>query len=247
MTKNKIFGLIGYPLGHSFSRKFFNQKFKEENINAEYRNFEISDIQEFKNILDKDIAGLNITIPYKEKIMPLLAEIDETARQIGSVNVVKVTMLKNGIHTKGFNTDVIGFSDSIRPYLKPVHKNALVLGTGGASKAVVYALRQLDVSPTLVSRSNKNGSLTYAELTQELIQSAKVIVNTTPLGMFPNTEQCPDIPYDALGKDHICFDLIYNPAKTLFLKKAAKQKATAINGMEMLVRQALAAWNIWNE
>lgn len=243
----KIYGLVGYPLGHSFSRRFFNEKFSVENINAEYRNFELSDISHIGDVIESGVCGLNVTIPYKQTVMPFLSRLDSEASRIGSVNVIKIERQNGKISTVGYNTDVEGFCHSIAPHLLPRHRNALVLGTGGASKAVVYGLRKMGISPTLVSRTSGEGRLTYGELTPDIIRSHEVIVNTTPLGMFPHVDACPDIPYEHLSDNHLCFDLIYNPDMTLFLEKAKKQNADTVNGMEMLIGQALAAWKIWNE
>lgn len=247
MKDNKIYGLIGFPLGHSFSKSFFNEKFKEEGIHAEYRNFEIGDISQIRQIFS-EVDGLNVTIPYKEMVMPYLSEIDATAEKIGSVNVIKIARCSNGsVRTKGYNTDIIGFSDSIKPYLRSHHQSALVLGTGGASKAVVCGLNRLGIATRLVSRSTANAALTYDDLTVGLIESTPIIVNTTPLGMFPKVDACPDIPFEGISSGHICFDLIYNPEETVFLKKARQRQAVAINGLDMLIGQAIAAWKIWNE
>lgn len=248
-----IYGLIGYPLGHSFSRDYFNKKFEAEGIDAEYKNFELPTIDDFNYVIAKNpnIKGLNVTIPYKEKIIPLLDGLDPTAAAIGAVNVIKV--IRNAreeiISLKGYNSDVIGFIDSIRDMLRPTHKKALVLGTGGASKAVVYGLKQLGIEPTLVSRTKGEGRLTYHDLSlhPELINEHTVIVNTTPLGMYPNVDKCPDLPYDYITSEHLCYDLLYNPDTTLFLKKCTERGAATKNGIEMLLMQAFAAWNIWRQ
>lgn len=245
---NKTFGLVGFPLGHSFSKKFFNEKFATEHIDAEYKNFEIDDISLITDIFkDTNVTGLNVTIPYKERVLQYIDKIDSEANAIGSVNVIKIIRNGDRVTTKGFNTDIIGFRRSIEPHLRPSHKSALVLGTGGASKAVAHCLRSLDISVDLVSRTSGNGRLTYPDLSEQVIKSHLVIVNTTPLGMYPKVDECPDIPYDAITPGHICFDLTYNPAETLFLKKSKRQGADTINGMEMLIGQALAAWDIWND
>lgn len=243
----KTYGLIGFPLGHSFSRQFFNEKFKNENIAAEYRNFEIPDIRQIREIIASGVCGLNVTIPYKEQVIPFLDELDSAAEKIGSVNVIKISKDNGCIKTKGYNTDIIGFCKSIAPHIKPAHKRALVLGSGGASKAVSAGLHELGISTTFVSRSRKNGAVTYDDLTVTTMDSYQIIVNTTPLGMYPNTDSSPDIPYEGLTTGHICFDLVYNPEKTLFLQKAQERQSLTINGLEMLIEQALAAWKIWNE
>lgn len=250
--KTSLYGLIGYPLGHSFSQNFLNQKFEAENINAKYVNFEIPNIEDFPSViaLHPDLEGLNVTIPYKQQVMQYLSALDTTAAEIGAVNVIKVVHNDKGEISGliGYNSDVIGFMDSIKPLLKPSHKKALVLGTGGASKAVCYGLRQLGVEPTLVSRTKAEGRLTYSDLNDkpEIMTTHTVIVNTTPLGMYPNVDNCPDIPYDCLSPEHLCYDLLYNPDVTLFMKKSAQNGAVTKNGLEMLLMQAFAAWNIWN-
>lgn len=244
----KIFGLIGYPLGHSFSRKFFNNKFRNEDIDAEYRNFEIDDISLAENIfLQSEICGLNVTIPYKQQIIPLLNEVDKDAQAIGSVNVIKFVRKGELVKTIGFNTDIIGFHDSIAPHIRSHHESALILGTGGASKAVAHCLRSLGISIDFASRTSENGKMAYTDLTEQIVSSHQIIVNTTPLGMFPNVDACPDIPYQGISSSHICFDLTYNPEETLFLRKSKQYGADTINGMEMLIGQALAAWRIWND
>lgn len=246
---SKIYGLIGYPLIHSFSQNYFNQKFEAENIDARYLNFEIADIGELMEVLSENpnLNGLNVTIPYKEQVIPYLNEIDEDAAKIGAVNVIKFIPGKNGITLKGYNSDIIGFCDSLRPLLKPIHKNALVLGTGGAAKAITQGLLNLGITPTYVSRTKREGMLTYDDLTPEIMDSNHVIVNTTPLGMYPHTEECPDIPYQLLTPNHLCYDLLYNPDVTLFMKRSQEYGAEVKNGLEMLLLQAFAAWNIWND
>ncbi len=247
---NKLYGLIGFPLIHSFSQNYFNQKFEAENIDAKYVNFEIPDIGDFMEVISENpnLCGLNVTIPYKEKIIPYLNEIDEDAAKIGAVNVIKIIRGKNNqIKFKGYNSDIIGFCDSLRPLLKSCHTRALVLGTGGAAKAVVRGLENIGIKSTYVSRSKREGMLTYSELTPEVMSSHKIVVNTTPLGMYPHMDECPDIPYECLTPDHLCYDLLYNPDVTLFMKKAAEYGAETKNGLEMLLLQAFAAWNIWNE
>ena len=244
----KIFGLIGYPLGHSFSRKFFTDKFQKEGINAEYRNFEIADISQVADILQAhNVCGLNVTIPYKQQIIPYLDSLDKDAECIGSVNVIKLTRSNGSLTTTGYNTDVIGFHDSIAPHLHPYHKSALVLGTGGASKAVAHCLHSLGIAVDFASRASGVGRIAYTELSEQTIADHQIIVNTTPLGMFPDVDSCPDIPYSGISRHHICFDLTYNPAETLFLRESKQQGADTVNGMEMLIGQALAAWKIWND
>ncbi len=243
------YGLIGYPLGHSFSKDFFHEKFGKEGIDAEYLNFEIPDIGCFPDIItgNPGLHGLNVTIPYKEQVIPFLDELSEEAHEIGAVNVVKVSRHDGSTILKGYNSDVIGFMSSIRPVLKQVHRKALILGTGGASKAVRYGLHQSGIDCTFVSRTVKTGMLTYEQLTEEIMTDHLVIVNTTPVGMYPRTEACPDIPYDMIGENHLLFDVIYNPEETLFLQKGRLRGASVKNGLEMLILQAKAAWNIWQE
>lgn len=251
------YGLIGYPLGHSFSRQFFTEKFRKEGIDARYLNFEIPAVDGLKDIIREHplLCGLNVTIPHKQAVMPLLDEISEEARQIGAVNVISIRRKAAGagngsddvIILKGYNADVIGFSDSIRPLLKPWHKKALVLGTGGASKAVVYGLKSLGVEPVNVSRTPKSGMLGYSDLSESAMREHTVIVNCTPLGTWPKTDACPDIPYNLLTGRHLLYDLVYNPELTLFLKRGQEHGATIKNGLEMLHLQALASWRFWNE
>lgn len=248
--KSKIYGLVGFPLGHSFSQSFFNDKFAKESIDASYENFEIDDIGSFMEIFAEfpELSGLNVTIPYKQLVIPYMDEMDSVADEIGAVNVVKIMKKADGdLFLKGYNSDIIGFSDSISPLIKSHHKKALVLGTGGASKAVVCGLQKLGIEPVLVSRKPKEGVLTYQDLTEDVMNDHTVIVNATPAGMYPNVDNCPDIPYSLITDKHLCFDLVYNPDVTLFMKKAAEHGATVKNGLEMLHLQALAAWKIWND
>ena len=247
----KTFGLFGYPLGHSFSQDYFTKKFAAEKIDAQYLNFQIEDISLFpEKVLTIDgLFGLNVTIPYKQKVMAYLDEIDETAQKVGAVNVVKIIRNGSKMRLRGCNSDVVGFENSLRPLLKPCHTQAFILGTGGGSKAVRYVLEKLNISYQFVSRNADaaNNILSYQQLSNELIESHKLIVNSTPLGMSPKIDACPDIPYQAIGAEHLCFDLIYNPEETLFLKKAKEQGATIKNGLDMLIGQAVRAWEIWNE
>ena len=247
----KTYGLVGYPLGHSFSQDYFTKKFAAENIDAQYLNFQIENIALFpeKVLNTPDLAGLNVTIPYKQKVMAYLDEIDETAQKVGAVNVVKIIRNGSNVRLRGCNSDVVGFENSLKPLLKTCHTNAYILGTGGASKAVRYVLEKLGINYQFVSRTADaaNNILSYEQLTNELIINHKLIVNCTPLGMSPKTDACPAIPYEAIGPDHLCFDLIYNPEVTLFLQKARQQGATIKNGLDMLIGQAIRAWDIWNE
>ncbi len=245
----RTFGLIGYPLTHSFSQNFFNQKFEAENISAQYLNFEIPDIGDLMEVVAEypNLSGLNVTIPYKEQVLPYLDEIDEDAKKIGAVNVIKFIRKKDSLKFKGYNSDIIGFCDSIKPLLTPQRKKALILGTGGAAKAVRQGLLNLGVEPTYVSRTRREGVITYEDLTPEIMAEHKVIVNTTPLGMYPHIDECPDILYSELTPQHLCYDLLYNPDVTLFMKRAREHGAQVKNGLEMLLLQAFVSWNIWNE
>ena len=242
------YGLIGYPLGQSFSKKFFSNKFKKENINAEYINFEIDNINKFPNIIkdNKNIIGLNVTIPYKEQVIPFIDELDTEAEKIGAINTIRVIKNNNKIYTKGYNTDVYGFEESLKPFLKIHHTKALILGTGGASKAVKYVLNKLDIEFKIVSRTKTDSILSYNDITNELLSEYTLIVNSTPLGMFPKINEYPTLPYNNITDKHLFFDLIYNPTETIFLKKAKDKNATIINGEEMLIKQAQKAWKIWN-
>ena len=249
MDPFKLYGLIGFPLGHSFSQQYFNTKFEAEGINAQYRNFELPDIGDLMELIAEypDLSGLNVTIPYKQAVIPYMDEMNPVAREVGAVNVIKFTRKGNDLRLTGYNTDVIGFTDSIAPMLGEGHTKGLVLGSGGASRAVVYSLRQLGVEPQVVSRTLRPGVITYGDLTPEVMTTHTVIVNTTPLGMYPNVDECPDIPYDLLTPQHLCYDLLYNPDETLFMKRAAEHGAKTKNGLEMLMLQAFASWDIWNE
>ena len=245
----KLYGLLGYPLVHSFSQNYFNQKFESENIDAEYINFEIPDVGMLMEVVaeNENLNGLNVTIPYKEQVIPFLDEIDPAASEVGAVNVIKFIRGKDGLRLKGYNSDIIGFTDSIKSLLKPHHQSALVLGTGGAAKAVSYSLRKLGLEVQLVSRRKSANTLVYEELTKNDLKTHKVIVNTTPLGMYPNVDICPDIPYRYLTPQHLCYDLIYNPDETLFLKNSRLAGAQVKNGLEMLLLQAFASYSIWNQ
>ena len=244
------YGLIGYPLSHSFSKRFFTAYFEKESIDAEYLNFEISEISLLPAVLREhpELTGFNVTIPYKEAVIPYLDGCAPNAAAIKAVNTVKIDRSDGNIKLTGYNTDLIGFRDSILPLLKSHHRKALVLGTGGASKAIVAVLAELSIPAQLVSREAKPGiSISYAQLTREIMEEFTIVVNTTPLGTYPKTEGFPDIPYEFLGKKHLLFDLVYNPPITQFLQKGANKGATIKNGEEMLKLQALAAWKIWTE
>ena len=241
------YGLIGYPLGHSFSKSYFNQKFDDEGIDAVYENFEIQSIDALTEVLETTptLRGLNVTIPYKEKVIPFLDSISPEARAIGAVNVIKVTREGGDIKLKGFNSDVVGFTDSIKSLLQSYHKKALILGTGGASKAVQYGLKSLGLETVFVSRYDRPNTIQYKEITPEIIKEYNVIVNCTPSGMYPHVDECPDLPYEAMDHQTILYDLIYNPNETLFMKKGAQYGATVQNGLEMLLLQAFVSWDFW--
>ena len=243
---NKIYGLIGAKLGHSFSKDFFSKKFAKEDISAEYRNFEIDNIEKFSEIIEYGVYGLNITIPYKEQVIDFLDKIDPIAAKIGAVNVVKIVRNADNLETIGYNSDIVGFTESIRPLIENHHKKALILGTGGASKAVIEGLKLMNVKSQLVSRTKSPNTITYSELSSNLLEEYTIIVNTTPLGMFPNTDSYPDIPYEFLSNKHLCYDLTYNPEETRFLKLSRDNGAKTKNGLEMLILQALESWRIWN-
>ena len=242
------YGLIGYPLGHSFSISYHNQRFADEGINAKYVNFEIPSIDELPEVLSSnpELKGLNVTIPYKEKVMEFLDYISPEARAIGAVNVIKVIHEGKNIILKGYNSDVIGFTKSIEPMLEPYHKKALILGTGGASKAVNYGLKALGLETVYVSRYERPNTIQYDKITPDVVEEYNVIVNCTPLGMYPHTDECPDLPYEAMDENNILYDLIYNPDETLFMKRGAQYGAQTKNGLEMLLLQAFASWEFWN-
>lgn len=241
------YGLIGFPLGHSFSAQLHNAFFAEKGIHAVYRNFELSDIGLLPSLLEAhpDLRGFNVTIPHKEAILPALDELDDEAAAVGAVNVVSV--LPDG-RLKGYNSDVYGFREALRPFLdRGDHRRALVLGTGGASRAVVHALRLLDIAVTFVSRRTHSGAdvVTYADLDAQTMAEHTLIVNCTPVGTYPDVNAAPPIPYEALSPRHLCFDLVYNPSETLFMKNAAAQGATACNGLSMLNLQAALSHTLW--
>jgi len=244
----KLYGLIGYPLKHSFSKRYFSEKFSKENIDAHYENFEIPSIAEFPNIptSNPNLFGINVTSPYKAQVIKYIDELSDEAARLNAVNCIKIERNENSFRTKGFNTDVFGFKNSVEPFLKPHHTKALILGTGGAARAVAEALRQLDIASQFVSRTPETGMLSYEEVSGEIISELKLIVNASPLGMHPHEEKFPPIPYSALSVNHLVYDLIYNPARTLFLQKAEMHGCTIKNGLEMLHVQAEKSWRIWN-
>ncbi|MDE6298119.1 MAG: shikimate dehydrogenase, partial [Muribaculaceae bacterium] len=242
-----MYGLIGYPLGHSFSASFFNEKFKKESIDESYSLFPLESIEELPSLLKghEDLKGLNVTIPYKQKVIDYLDDISDEAKKIGAVNVVKITSEKGKLFLKGHNSDAIGFRNSLLPLLRDDVKKALVLGSGGASKAVIYVLKELGIEVTEVSRHKRDDNITYDELTGEVMASHLLIVNTTPLGMWPKIEEAPKIPYQFVTPSHILYDLVYNPETTEFMRRGLLNGARVKNGLEMLHGQAIAAWEIW--
>lgn len=239
------FGLIGKNISYSFSKTHFTQKFDNEALDYQYENFDISDISQFPSILknNPNILGLNVTIPYKESIIPYLDELNDVAQDIGAVNTIKI---EPSGKLKGYNTDYYGFQQTLKPLLKPHHRQALILGTGGASKGVAYALKNLNMPFDFVSRNhNGKAKFTYDDLSEDIIKSYQIIINCTPIGTYPNVNECPAIPYDALTSEHLLYDLIYNPIQTKFLICGEIKGATIANGFRMLEVQAEKAWEIW--
>ena len=247
MPTTAKYGLIGYPLTHSFSPAYFGEKFRTLGIDASYELFPLADINEFPSLLhdNSGLKGLNVTIPYKESIMPLLDEIDEAANQVGAVNCIRI----NNGRTKGYNTDITGFEQSLHTIFRDrlLPAKALVLGTGGASKAVCYVLDKMGIAYTKVSRRKVAGAIVYQDVNAEVLGYTTLIINTTPLGMFPDIESCPDLPYHALNSSHVLYDLVYNPQETKFLSLGRERGAFIKNGLEMLHGQADAAWELWNK
>ncbi len=245
----KLYGLIGYPLGHSFSKKYFTEKFEKEKIDGcSYESFPIESIDKFPQLLldNPNLQGINVTIPYKVEVMKYLDELDASAEEIGAVNCIK---REEGKLT-GYNTDAYGFAKSIKPFLAKQHEKALILGTGGASKAIEYVLKQLGVTCFFVSRIKKEdepNSLSYEELNHHVMETCKLIVNCSPVGTFPNIDQAPAIPYNFITSEHFLYDLVYNPIETEFLKRGKQKGAIVLNGLPMLENQAEEAWRIWNE
>jgi shikimate dehydrogenase len=246
-SKKKLFGLLGKDISYSFSKGYFSNKFEKEKLeNHEYVNFDLQDFVDFPSTIDQvkeDLCGMNVTIPYKEDVFNYLGKVDKVARKIGAVNTIKITKKGN---LKGYNTDVYGFENSIKPFLKQQHKRALILGTGGASKAVAYSLKKLGIKYKFVSRKpEKMKEISYSDLSKEVISKHCVIINCSPVGTSPNIEESPNIPYQFLSEKHLLFDLIYNPKETTFLSKGKEKGAAIKNGLEMLELQAEKSWEIW--
>ncbi len=246
--KNKLYGLLGKNISYSFSRGYFTDKFENLKLTkSKYVNFDLQNIEDFPTIIDDNehLKGINVTIPYKEDIIPFLSKIDKTAKKIGAVNTIKFTKRGN---LKGYNSDVVGFENSLIPLLKKHHKRALILGTGGASKAIAYALKRNDIKYKFVSRNPEGKKeISYDSLTKEVMEKHTIIINSTPLGTFPDIDKCPNIPYQFITKNHILYDLIYNPAISTFLSKGNEKEATTKNGLQMLELQAEESWRIWNQ
>jgi shikimate dehydrogenase len=257
----KQYGLIGYPLSHSFSKKYFTEKFKKENISdCEYNLYPIENIDQLPQLIadNPTLYGLNVTIPYKESVIPFLDELDETAKAVGAVNCVKILRDENNHRLIGYNTDVFGFRQSIKPFLEIQHERALILGTGGASKAVAYVLKEIGIDFYFVSRNKNQESrvesqekkdkiFTYEELNENVINTFKLIVNTSPVGTFPNIKDAPAIPYQFISASHLLYDLVYNPPETEFLKRGKARGAATVNGLSMLQQQAEEAWSVWHK
>jgi len=237
----KTYGLIGYPLSHSFSKNYFSQKFSQLGIEAKYENFEIKSISELSDIVkNHKLSGLNVTIPYKQKVLEYIQVLSPEAKEIGAVNTIKI----EGEKLIGYNTDYIGFTKSIQPLLTTEHKAALVLGNGGATKAIIYALNKLNISSSIVARNN--GNYTFKEVDENIVKQHQIIINCTPLGTYPSIEKKPPFPYKFLTSKHLLYDLVYNPSETAFLKMGMEKNCSTKNGMEMLEIQAEEAWKIWN-
>lgn len=240
----KVYGLVGKTLQHSFSANFFSDYFANENIVARYQNFEIEAVVHIQSVFDLKPAGLNVTIPYKESVLPYVDELDPLARTIGAVN----TIVFDGNHKIGYNTDVFGFQQSIKPFLTNQHERAIIFGTGGAAKAVAFVLQEIGIDVLYVSRkaSGIPKHFDYSAVNSHMINACKLIINCTPVGTHPHIDECLDIPYESMGNDHLAIDLIYNPSETLFLKKAKAQGASIMNGESMLKTQAMKSWALWN-
>jgi len=245
----KEYGLIGYPISHSFSEMYFSEKFHKENItDSVYKLYPIEDIDSFPEFIRNNptIEGLNVTIPYKESIIKYLDELDKDAKLIGAVNTIKIKRKAGKIKLTGYNTDAAAFENSLKPYLKSQHNKALILGSGGSSKAIQFVLKKLGISYRIVThRPLKANYIAYCSLTKSFIQNYKIIINSTPLGMYPDVDSCPDIPYKYLCEDHILFDLVYNPPQTRFLRQGKERCKVTINGQKMLELQADLSWKLW--
>jgi len=247
---NKLLGLIGYPLGHSFSAGYFANKFLKESIDGfEYGNYEIDNINKLPSVIENNpqLVGINVTIPYKEAVIPFLDELDDSAKNVGAVNTIKITRTNGKVHLKGYNTDTYGFRESLKPSLAMHHQKALILGTGGAAKAAAHVLKEIGLDVLFVSRKPaKENEVSYESLNETAVRNFPLIVNSSPIGMYPNIDKCPDIPYEYLDDKNFLFDLIYNPDETLFLKKGKDKNTLTQNGLPMLILQAEKAWEIWN-
>jgi len=245
----KKYGLIGYPLTHSFSKRFFTEKFEKEGIFSTYENFEIDNIARLPEVIlnNPDLIGLNVTIPYKEQVIPYLNELNDSAHEIGAVNTIRISRSKTGVFLKGFNTDTYGFENSLKPLLKPMHNKALILGTGGASKALKYILANIGIDYISASTNpTKKNVIRYNEINEKVMAERLLIINATPLGTFPKTDASPEIPYEYITENHLLYDLVYNPELTMFMEKGLQQGATVKNGYEMLLLQAKRSYEIWN-
>jgi len=245
----KTYGLIGYPLSHSFSKKYFTEKFLNEGItDHQYELYPIENITSFPDLLTSNpsLCGLNVTIPHKVAVLPFLNEIDEAAEKIGAVNCISIKNLNGKTYLKGYNTDAYGFEESLKPLLEPQHTKALIFGDGGATKAVKYVLEKLNIEYKTVVRKVISGTFLYSEVSPEILTTHKLLINTTPLGMSPNVDTFPEIDYSQIGSDHLAYDLVYNPTETAFLAKVAARGSKIKNGLEMLYKQAEKSWEIWN-
>ncbi len=250
MRKPRLYGLIGKPLSHSFSKRYFEEKFQRESIgDARYENFPLDSIDMLLSLLEQypSLAGLNVTIPYKKSVVEYLDSMDEISGIVGAVNAIKILQSDTHPFLAGYNTDVHGFRESLIPHLGRAEKKALVLGTGGASEAVLYVLNDLGIEPVSVSRNpSSENQLSYDDLNPGIVRECRIIINATPVGMYPDNNRFPDIPYDGLTEDHLLYDLVYNPEVTVFLRKGREAGATAVNGRKMLELQAERSWEIWN-
>lgn len=246
----KKYGLLGYPLTHSFSKRYFTEKFESEKIDSTYQNFEIDNIDKFPGIIknNPEVIGLNVTIPYKEQVIPFLDELNDSANEIKAVNTIRVTRTESGVHLKGYNTDTYGFETALKPLLKEHHKKALILGTGGASKALKYVLTKLGIEYLSASIEElKEDEIRYEDIDRKMMEERLLIINATPLGTYPKVDTFPNIPYEYITDKHLLFDLVYNPEVTVFLQNGKSKGATIKNGYEMLLGQAIRAYEIWNE